>query len=240
MHSHDSPQHTNPKRFAGSLLSDALRLITRLSSRSPRLTLCFVLLISCAAVGYTACCLKFHTQRSDLIDPEADFHKRWMEYTESFGDSSDIVVLVEGTEPKPIKHALEDLGGRLAREPELFTNLLFKADTKALRQKGLQYFRPEQLAAGLNRLTDYQSVVQGRWEYARLDYAVRSADYRLRIRPGFRQRRFAGLRPRAGRPLGGQPQRVFGKAGPIPIPLAGDHSRQPIAGGVQRRSPRIF
>ncbi len=180
MHSHDSPQHTTPKRFAGSLLSDALRLITRLSSRSPRLTLCFVLLVSCIAVGYTASCLKFHTQRSDLIDPEADFHKRWIEYTESFGDSSDIVVLVEGPEPLPIKKALEDLGGRLAREPELFTNILFKADTKALRQKGLQYFRPEQLAAGLNRLTDYQSVVGGHWEYARLDYAVRSADYRLR------------------------------------------------------------
>ncbi len=180
MHSHDSPQHTNPKRAAGSLLSDALRLITRLSSRSPRLTLCFVLLISCAAAGYTACCLKFHTQRSDLIDPEADFHKRWMEYTESFGDSSDIVVLVEGAEPGPIKAALENLGGRLAREPGLFTNILFKADTKSLRQKGLQYFRPEQLAAGLNRLSDYRSVVQGRWEEARLDYAVRMTDYRLR------------------------------------------------------------
>ena len=155
-------------------------MLTRLSSRNPRMTLCFVLLVSCVAAGYTASCLKFHTERSDLIDPEADFHKRWIEYTESFGDSSDIVVLVEGEAPLPIQAALDDLGGRLSREPELFTNLLYKADTSALRRKGLQYFRPEQLSAGLNRLTDYLPAAQGRWEAARLDYAVRMADYRLR------------------------------------------------------------
>lgn len=154
--------------------------MTRLSSRNPRITLCFVLLISCAAAGYTASCLKFHTKRSDLIDPEADFHKRWIEYTESFGDSSDIVVVVEGESPQPIQKVLDDLGARLAREPELFTNILYKADTSALRRKGLQYFPPQALAAGLNRLTDYQPVAQGRWEAARLDYAVRSTDYRLR------------------------------------------------------------
>jgi uncharacterized protein len=180
MHSHDSPQPDGAKRSAGSLLGEALRLLTRLSSRNPRMTLCFVLLVSCVAAGYTASCLKFHTQRSDLIDPKADFHQRWIEYTESFGDSSDIVVLVEAAEPRLIQSALDDLGGRLSREPELFTNLLYKADISALKRKGLQYFRPEQLSAGLNRLADYAPVAQGRWEYARLDYAIRATDYRLR------------------------------------------------------------
>lgn len=180
MHSHDSPQNQSNKRFTGSILGEALRLMTRLSSRNPRMTLCFVLLISCAVVGYTASCLDFHTKRSDLIDPDADFHKRWIEYTESFGDSSDIVVVVEGEKPKPIQTALDDLGNRLSREPELFSNILYKADTTALKRKGLQYFPPRQLDAGLNRLTDYQPVAQGRWEAARLDFAVRSTDYRLR------------------------------------------------------------
>jgi hopanoid biosynthesis associated RND transporter like protein HpnN len=180
MHSHDSPQHKGSKPSTGSLLGEALKILTRLSSRNPRMTLCFVLLVSCVAVGYTASCLQFHTERSDLIDPEADFHKRWIEYTESFGDSSDIVVLVEGEQPGPVQAALEDLGGRLSREPELFSNILYKADTSALRRKGLQYFEADQLAKGLNRLTDYQPLAQGRWEAARLDYAIRTTDYRLR------------------------------------------------------------
>ncbi|MCA9070716.1 MAG: MMPL family transporter, partial [Planctomycetaceae bacterium] len=180
MHSHDSPQNKSGKRFTGSILGEALRLMTRLSSRNPRITLCFVLLVSCAAVGYTVSCMDFHTKRSDLIDPEADFHKRWIEYTDSFGDSSDIVVVVEGESPQSIQTALDDLGSRLSREPELFTNILYKADTTALRRKGLQYFPAQQLAAGLNRLIDYQPAAQGRWEAARLDYAVRSTDYRLR------------------------------------------------------------
>lgn len=180
MHSHDSQQHENSQDHGGSLLDVAIRLITRISARNPRVTLCFVLLLSCAAVGYTACCMKFHTERSDLIDPNLDFQKRWIEYTESFGDSSDIVVVVEGEKSQPIEAALDDLGGRLSREPELFTNILYKADTSALRRKGLQYFKPEQLAAGLNRMVDYQPLAQGRWEAARLDYAIRMADYRLR------------------------------------------------------------
>ncbi len=180
MHSHDSPQQdAPPKSTAGSWLGDALSWITRLSSRNPRLTLCLVLLVSCAALGYTASCLSFHTKRSDLIDPEADFHKRWIEYTQTFGDSSDIVVIIEGAKPAPIEEALEDLGVRLARESDLFTNILYKADTKKLEQKGLQYFPPEHLAAGLNRLTTYQSVGQGRWDTARLDYVIRTTTYHL-------------------------------------------------------------
>ncbi len=207
MHSHDSTQHDAGKTSSGSILGEALRLLTRLSSRNPRLTLGFVLLLSCAAVGYTASCLKFHTEARILIDPEADFHKRWIEYTKTFGDSSDIVVLVEGKEAKPIQAALEDLGSRLSREPKLFTNILYKADTTALRRKGLQYFRPEQLAAGLNRLTDYQPLAQGRWEAARLDYAVRSTDYRLRTRVGFLRSQIGELRTRTGQTFGQQPQR---------------------------------
>src|SRR5688500_3652865 len=180
MHSHDSPQQDSSKDPAGSLLGMALRLLTRLSARNPRITLCLVLLVTFGAIGYTASCLEFHTERSDLIDPNADFQKRWIEYTESFGDSADIVVVVEGEKSQPIEAALDDLGERLSREPELFTNVLYKADTSALRRKGLQYFRPDQLAAGLNRMVDYQPLAQGRWEAARLDYAIRMADYRLR------------------------------------------------------------
>lgn len=179
MHSHDSPHNSDAKQSPGSLLGEGLRLMTRISSRNPRMTLCFVLLISCIAAGYAASCLDFHTKRSDLINPEAEFHKRWLEYTESFGDGSDIVVVIEGESPKPIQAALEDLGHRLSREPELFSDILYKADTTALRRKGLQYFHPDQLAAGLNRLTDYQPAANGQWEVGRLDYAVRVADYRL-------------------------------------------------------------
>ena len=54
-----------------------------------------LLLIRVHLIGLTAHYMDFKTNRSDLIDPNASFHQRWLKFTEEFGDSSDIVVVVE-------------------------------------------------------------------------------------------------------------------------------------------------
>jgi hypothetical protein len=152
-----------------SLLTDVLRSTTRFVSRNPKATLWSVAVVTMAAIASTILFIEFKTDRADLIDPEAAFHQRWLDYTESFGDASDLVVVVEAKDTETIKATLDDLGERLSAEPTLFRHVLYKVQPDGLRRKGLQYLTPEQLEAGLNRLQEYRPILEGRWDLVSLD-----------------------------------------------------------------------
>ncbi|HUQ67993.1 MAG TPA: MMPL family transporter, partial [Planctomycetaceae bacterium] len=164
---------------APSLLSDALRSLTHAVARRPKTTLMLVALSVVICAVYSATSLTFKTDRSDLIDPETPFHQRWIRYTETFGESSDMVVVVEAPKPETIKHALDVLGQKLQRHPELFANVLYKVEPGKLRQKGLQYLPPESLATGLDRLEEYRPILNGRWDLVRLDSVISLLRYQL-------------------------------------------------------------
>jgi hopanoid biosynthesis associated RND transporter like protein HpnN len=155
-----------------SMLAECLCRLTDFSARRARLTIGLILLSAVGCVAYTVMCIKFKTDRADLIDPAATFQKRWQRYTESFGDSSDMVVVVESKRPETIKRVLDDLGERLQADPDLFTSVLYKVEPGKLRGKGLQYLSPEQLTSGLERLDEYRPILNGRWELIRLDGLV--------------------------------------------------------------------
>ncbi len=143
-----------------------LQHLTRAILKSPRTTLGLILLSVVVSLVYTATYLTFKTERSDLIDPEAVFHRRWLKYTESFGDGADLVVTVEADQPEQIKELLDLLGQRLADQPEYFSHVLYKIDPSNLRKKGLQYLSPQQLQSGLEMLTSLKPVLAGQWDQA--------------------------------------------------------------------------
>jgi hypothetical protein len=150
-------------------LSGPLRAVTEAACSRPGLTLAVTALSVIAAVLITVLFIDFRTQRSDLIDPTADFHQRWTSFTESFGDSSDLVVVAEGRRPDAIKAVMEDLGNRLAAEPDLFDQVLFKVETGSLKRKGLQYLSPTQLEQGLKHLEEFRPILNGGWNRLRID-----------------------------------------------------------------------
>lgn len=160
-------------------LSKPLRAITEAACLRPALTLTVTALSAIAAVLITAVFIEFRTQRSDLIDPTADFHRRWTSFTESFGDSSDLVVVVESENPDAIKVLMEDLGGRLTAEPEMFDQVLFKVETGSLKRKGLQYLSPAQLEQGLRHLEEFRPILNGGWNRLRLDLLATSMLIRI-------------------------------------------------------------
>ncbi|MEX0700553.1 MAG: MMPL family transporter [Planctomycetales bacterium] len=161
----DRPAGDHPK----SLYTGMLGSVTVAAARAPWLTLAVMLLLAAGSVAGTVLHMGFKTERSDLIDPKASFQKRWLAYTESFGDASDIVVVIEAQQPAVIKQVLDQLGDRLAAEPELFTNVLYKVEPGKLQAKGLQYLSPEQLEAGLERLAPYRMLLRGQWQFLRLE-----------------------------------------------------------------------
>ena len=85
-------------------------------------------LLASASVAITIMWMGFKTERADLIDPSAPFQQRWKQYAETFGDTSEIIVVVEAEDPQTIKDTLDDLGERIAQEPEHFRNVLYKIE----------------------------------------------------------------------------------------------------------------
>jgi uncharacterized protein len=193
----EKPGESGRPREGGSLLGDTLRTLTRVIAANPRTTLWVALLTVVGSVLLTVRFMDFKTSRSDLIDPAADFHQRWLTYTESFGDASDVVVVVESTGEgatgnegtaariagrRAIEAAIDDIGNRLRAEPDLFHNVLDKVEPSKLSTKGLQYLTPPQLQVGLERLEQYGPVLDGRWELVDLDSLVTRFDYQLQRR----------------------------------------------------------
>lgn len=169
-------RESHSKRFD---LNGLLRAVSLSSAANPKLVLAMVMLASILCAVSAGVLLKFKTNRADLIDPDAEFHKRWMAYIESFGDGSDVVVVVEGKTPTRIIEVIEDLGAQFQSDSELFEQVFFKYDPAPLRQKGLQYISKKQLEDGLQGLSAFQPVLRGGWEKLKLGTLSEGLTYQL-------------------------------------------------------------
>lgn len=151
------------------LVPRLLRRVTNLVTRHPATATLVVALFTILAVTVSGRFLEFKTNRSDLIDPEASFHQRWLNYVERFGDTADAVVVVEGESPVQLRPAIDLLGTALETEPELFRRVLYRIDPRGLAPKALQYLSPEELEALLAQLEASTPVLDGDWEQAGLE-----------------------------------------------------------------------
>ncbi len=168
------PAHPQDAGVFGQLLQS----LTLSAARRPGVTLAFVALITLVSIGVTGRFLTFKTNRADLIDPNQEFHQRWMEFVEKFGDDSDVVVVVEGNNADQIRPVLDRVGSRLSGETELFARVLYKVDPTALRHKALQYLNPQELERAQARLEMYAPILEGHWNRAGLEsYCRRLTDH---------------------------------------------------------------
>ena len=102
-----------PKRAS---LPRWLAATTRQSAESPASTLIWAAIVAliCIVIGFKF--LPLASSRAELIDPSAEFHKRWLAYTKEFGELSEIVVVVSGTDADVVAEAA------LATEAEMRAN----------------------------------------------------------------------------------------------------------------------
>lgn len=162
---------------------DFLRSFTRFLTARPWVSIVLLVAVCIASSVYTARNLKFKNDRGDLIDPNADFQKRWLEYTKSFGEASDIVVVVEGRMPEDIVPVLDDLGERLKEDDQHFRNVLYRIriEQEQLRRKGLQFLSAEQLELCLAHLEELRPVIQGDYDTVNLEQVVAMLLRRLNL-----------------------------------------------------------
>lgn len=145
----------------------------------PRLALWIMVLVGCAGVGVTVSDLRLKTSRSDLLAAD----ESWDEYKESFGGESDLVVVVKTDYANTplIQSVLDDLGGRLEREPEYFTSILYKIDQTNLRRKALQYLSEPELKSAIRRVASFDPVLkQQQWDLLRVERLADQLDKQIR------------------------------------------------------------
>jgi predicted RND superfamily exporter protein len=157
---------------ARSLPARMLGWITATVAARPRLMLWLILLVACASVGVTVTQLQLRTSRADLMNPASQFATTWKQYSDVFSADSELTVVIETATPnkKLIQTAIDDLGQRLKREPELFDNVLSRVDMRTVRRKALQFLTEGQLRRTADRLQGFNGIIQqNRWSELTVD-----------------------------------------------------------------------
>ncbi|MFM9026025.1 MAG: hypothetical protein ACKON7_11925, partial [Planctomycetaceae bacterium] len=125
------------------LLARALVAWTRFCLRMPLVVIAAALLSAGAAGLVTARHLGYKVSRVDLLDPESDYNKLWIDYIREFGEDDDAVIVVEGSSREQVVAVLDELSAAVARDGDRFRSVLHEVDLSRIRAKGLHYLSPE-------------------------------------------------------------------------------------------------
>ncbi len=98
--------------------------ITSLISTHPWKSLLFAAASSLICVAMTLFGLEFKSDRSDLISPNAEFHRRWLEYCERFRETNELLILLEGDDKSELAQSQKWIVRELKARPELFGDVL--------------------------------------------------------------------------------------------------------------------
>ena len=154
--------------------------------RRPWLVLAAALALS--AVSLYAFCtrLEYRTRRTDLVNPDKDYQRRWQQYLAEFGNDDDMVVVVQGSDRGRMKAALDDLGARVRAQPGRFDRLFYKVDLRPLHNRALLFLPSEQIAQiqeNLNSMRPLLEIGPLGWELFTFDRLVAEARQRLDALP---------------------------------------------------------
>lgn len=180
---HGSTPHQTP-------LSRIFEAVTACVLRYPVPVLCLALGLALASLLLTGTRLGYRTSRLDLLNPNSDYNRLWIEYIKEFGEDDDAVVVVEGETRDEVVPVLQEVSALLARENHLFHAVLHEVDLARIRAKGLHYLSAEDLLAVDGFLNECTPVLQGDWSTLNISAMARGMCAQLegRAPPGTRAR----------------------------------------------------
>ncbi len=146
-----------------SLLSRGFVAWTRLCLQMPAVITLVAVLLAVASGGYAAKHLGYKVSRVDLLDPESEYNKLWIDYIAEFGDDDDAVIVVEGPTREEVIRVLEEVSREAARQDSLFHSVLYEVDLSVIRGKGLHYLSPADLAAIERFVEQTKPIIDGGW-----------------------------------------------------------------------------
>jgi hopanoid biosynthesis associated RND transporter like protein HpnN len=171
-----------------SFLGRVLVAWTRICLRFPFAVLALAILSATVSGMWTARHLGYKVSRVDLLDPESEYNKLWIDYIREFGEDDDAVVVVEGESRDGVIRALQELSAEVARQDTLFRSVLHEVDLSQIRSKGLHYLSPVDLAAIDRFIEQTQPILEGAWAQLKVATMV----------GGLAGRMVAGAQPQPG------------------------------------------
>ncbi len=161
------PSQRTPQRDS-SLMSRPLEWLTRAAIRFPLATLLLAVAAAGGSVWLTVTRLGFRTSRAELLNPNSEYNRRWLQYTKEFSDKEDVVVVVEGEGQAQIAPALDDVARALLARPDLFSAVLHNTNAPKLRSKGLYFLEPAELHQIDGFLDQAGPILRGDWSQLNL------------------------------------------------------------------------
>ncbi len=168
----DERRSDAPRPHPKGLLGRALVAWTRVCLKYP-LTVVMVAILSAVAAGaWTARHLGYKVSRVDLLDPESEYNKLWIDYIREFGEDDDAVVVVEGESREGVIAVLQEVSREVARQESLFRSVLHEVDLSKIRSKGLHYLSPADLADIDRFIERTQPILDGGWSQLKVSTMV--------------------------------------------------------------------
>jgi predicted RND superfamily exporter protein len=130
----------------------------------------FVLFALC--VYYTAFSshhLVMDMDRDNLVGSDKKYHQVFMNYRKEFPGEDELAVVVESDDHERNRQFVERLAARLELETNLFTDIFYKGDMKALGPKALLFAPDQDLADLRDQLGLYRPFIQKFTEATNLD-----------------------------------------------------------------------
>ena len=168
VHPDAEPTAAHPSGLLGRMLVGW----TRICLRQPFAVVAIAVLSAVASGVWTSHHLGYKVSRSDLVDPESEYNKLWIDYIHEFGEDDDAVVVVEGDSRERVITVLEEISREVAREESLFRSVLHEVDLSKIRAKGLHYLSPADLATIDRFIERTQPVLDGGWAQLRVGTMV--------------------------------------------------------------------
>ncbi len=167
------PQLQPPK------LAGLLHAITRAAIRRPIIVLASAGALAAFAILLTGLQLGFHTSRLDLLNPDSNYNKLWLDYIREFGATDDVLVVVEADSPEHVMPTLDEVAKTLARDERHFRSVLHQVDLSSVRSKGLHYLEPEKLEAIEQFVVETGPIVAGQWTQLNVGNMAEAMNRRL-------------------------------------------------------------
>ena len=163
--------------FLSAPMEHMTRWILRRSFRTALICLVLAVFSVLAARKY----LEFRTSRLDLLNPNDEKNRLWMEYISEFGADDDAVIVVEGPGRERIVPALQRLSERITEHEDLFHSVLHEIDLSVLQTKPFHFFPPQQLHGLTQFVQQVLPIVSGgAWDQLSLAQTLGILNYSLR------------------------------------------------------------
>jgi uncharacterized protein len=108
-------------------------------ARHPRLILITALLLSLLSLVYTWKRMEFLTARDDLMPKNTAFHRDYRDWRAEFGDSEEIVVVIESDDQERVSRFCDKLYARLAADKSKVRELFYPGGLPFFRKNGMLF-----------------------------------------------------------------------------------------------------